>query len=177
MVLLKSEQTLQKGDKVPSFTLENYDDTTISLSDFNEQAVVILVMCNHCPYVRSKLDIIKELQSLDIPFICINSNDAEEYPEDGKEQMIELAHELGLKYYSIDETQEVAKALGAVCTPEAYLLDKEHKLVYHGRINDSMNPNDGVNEESLKDAITFLMEGKEILDWFKPSMGCSIKWK
>tara|TARA_Y100000034_G_C6841753_1_gene380928 strand:+ start:698 stop:1228 length:531 start_codon:yes stop_codon:yes gene_type:complete len=176
MVLLHSQKTLQKGDKAPNFTLENYDGSTVSLSDFTGQAVVVLIMCNHCPYVKAKFDVIKELQSLDIPFLCINSNDPEEYPEDDKEHMRNVAYELGLKYYLVDETQEIAKAYGAVCTPEAYILDKEHKLFYHGRINDAMSPEDSANEESLKDAITALDEGKKI-EWFKPSMGCSIKWK
>ena len=81
------------------------------------------------------------------------------------------------KHYLFDEIQDVARAYGAVCTPDPYVFDKQHRLVYHGRINNAMSPEDKANKNDLRDVLDKLIIGKEILNWFEPSMGCSIKWR
>jgi len=91
--------------------------------------------------------------------------------------MQKLAEEKGYKYYLLDETQEVAKAYGAVCTPDPFVFNKEHKLVYHGRINDAMSPDDQPTKHDMREVLDKVLKGDPIDEWFVPSMGCSIKWK
>jgi hypothetical protein len=136
-------------------------------------------MCNHCPYVIPKLNEIRELQDAydDVDVILINSNDPTDYPEDSFENMQKLAEEKGYKYYLFDETQEVAKAYGAVCTPDPFVFDKDHKLVYHGRIDDAMNPSDHPTKFVMAEVLDKVIAGEEVEEWFLPSQGCSIKWR
>jgi len=180
MALLHSDkQKLQPGDSAPSFSLKNVDGSTVSLSDFNDRVLVVIFMCNHCPYVKPKFDEIASLQK-DYPnavVIGINSNDTANYPEDSFDNMQKLAEEKGYKYYLLDETQEVAKAYGAVCTPDPFVFNKEHKLVYHGRINDAMSPDDQPTKHDMREVLDKVLKGDPIDEWFVPSMGCSIKWK
>ena len=91
--------------------------------------------------------------------------------------MKELAREKGYQYYLVDETQDVAKKYGATCTPDPFVFDKEHKLVYHGRINNQMEPSDEVTENTMREVLDKVLAGEEVEDWFVPSQGCSIKWK
>lgn len=180
MVLLQSERkNLQPGDHAPGFNLKNIDDKMVSLSEFQGKAVAIIFMCNHCPYVIPKMDEIASLERdfKDVVLICINSNDTVKYPEDDFEHMKEIAQEKGYALYLLDETQEVAKAYGAVCTPDPYVFDKEHKLVYHGRINNAMNPDDTPTKHDLREVLEAVTAGKPVEKWFVPSQGCSIKWK
>ena len=108
--------------------------------------------------------------------IGINSNDPA-YPGEGMENMKAFAKERGIEFpYVLDDTQEAAKAYGATCTPDPFLFDRERKLVFHGRINDEMEPGDPVSENTMADTVEKLIRGEEIGDEFKPSMGCSIKW-
>ena len=182
MVLLKSKaQTLKQGDSAPDFTLVNVDDSGISLSDFSGKIVVIIFMCNHCPYVKPKLNEIISIQNdyvnKGVVVIGINSNDPTNYPEDDYEHMQSLAKDLGFKYYLLDETQEVARVYGATCTPDPFVFDKEHKLVFHGRINNQMEPSDEVTENTMRDVLDKVLAKEKVEEWFVPSMGCSIKWK
>ena len=182
MVLLKSDaRKLKKGDKAPDFSLKNVDGSMVSLSDFEGKIVVVIFMCNHCPYVKPKMDEIAAIQNdyMDngAVVIGINSNDPSNYPEDDFENMKKLAAEKGYKYYLVDETQEVAVAYGATCTPDPFVFDKEHKLVYHGRINDQMGPDDEVTENTMRNVLDKVLAGEEVEEWFVPSQGCSIKWK
>jgi len=181
MALLKSEQTLSKGDKAPSFTLLNIDGHDVSLSQFKGKPVVIIFMCNHCPYVKAKFEELSYLEKTytakGIGFVFINPNDAENYSDDDFAHMKELARLRGYKHYLVDETQEIAMNYGAVCTPDPFVFDKDHKLVYHGRINDAMSPDAQVHHHDLREVLDGLLLGKEIKEWFVPSMGCSIKWK
>jgi len=182
MSLLKSDMNkLGKGSKAPDFSLKNVNDSMVSPSDFKGKNLVIIFMCNHCPYVKPKMDEIAEIQNeyedKDVVVIGINANDPTDYPEDDFEHMQEIAKEKGYKYYLVDETQEIAQAYGATCTPDPFVFDKEHNLVYHGRINDEMEPGQGITKHDMKEVLDKLTNNKEIENWFVPSMGCSIKWK
>jgi len=88
-----------------------------------------------------------------------------------------IAKQFGYDYYLLDETQQTAKNYGAVCTPDPFLFDKEHNLVFHGRINNAMNPEDQPSKHDLREAIELVLNNDKLEDWFVPSMGCSIKWK
>lgn len=146
---------LKKGSLAPDFTLLGTDDKKHSLNSLKgEKFTLIVFMCNHCPYVIPRLDELNKLNEK-INVIGINPNDPEKYPDDSFENMKKLPVEFP---YLIDETQEIAKKYGAVCTPDLFLFDKNLKLIYHGRIED------------IEKALTSSIE--EI-----PSQGCSIKWK
>lgn len=181
MVLLKSDsQKLQKGDRLPEFNLRNVVDehsySNVSFSD--KKAILIIFMCNHCPYVQSKFDEIERLTKIfpDIAVIGISSNDIDTYPQDGPDNMKKVAEGIGLKYYLYDESQDVAKRFGATCTPDPFLF-LDGKLVFHGRLNNAMTLEDTSTENTMELVIRDALDGKEIEPWFNPSMGCSIKWK
>ena len=180
MVLTQSFQKLNKGDAAPNFSLKGVDEKTYSLSDFQgKEGLLILFICNHCPYVKTKIDTIVKLYERykeKIAFIGINSNDPE-YEGEGMENMKKFAKERDINFpYVLDDTQEVAKAYGATCTPDPFLFDKEQKLVFHGRIDDALEPGQEVTEHTMDENIAKLLSQKEISEELKPSMGCSIKW-
>jgi peroxiredoxin len=181
MVLLKSDMgELGRGDKAPDFKIKNVDGKMVSLKDFKGIPVAIIFMCNHCPYVVPKMDEIKELQDMfkdRVKIICVSSNDVEYEPADSFENMQRLAEEKGYEYYLFDESQDMARSYGAVCTPDPFLFDKDHNLVFHGRINNAMNPHDQATKHDLREAISKMLKGEQVNEWFVPSMGCSIKWK
>ena len=183
MVLLKSQETLVTGSSCPSFSLPGVDGKTYSLDSFKDaKAFLVIIMCNHCPYVIPKIDTMINLQTMfkeqGLQVIGVNSNDAENYPEDSFENMKEYAEEWGLNFpYLFDESQEVAKAFGATCTPDPFLFDKDKKLVYHGRFDDALSPGDKVTTTDMADAIAATITGKKPERSFLYSMGCSIKWK
>ncbi len=182
MVLLASKYTkLNHGDDAPEFTLPATDGKTYSLKDIKgSKATLIIFMCNHCPYVIPKIPEIKRIaegfKDKGLAVIGINPNEDENYPEDSFEKMKDYAKMWGIHFYYLrDDSQETAKAYGAVCTPDPFLFDAELKLAYHGRIADVHGKEGGTPElygvidEFLK---TGAITGKE-----QPSMGCSIKWK
>ncbi|MGI0088278.1 MAG: thioredoxin family protein [Nitrosotalea sp.] len=182
MVLLKSEIVLKAGDKAPEFDLLGIDDKKHSLSEFNEYpALLVVFMCNHCPYVQAKVTAINEVSEKfkgKLAIIGINSNDPTNYPDDSFDSMKKFAKDRGIKFtYLVDETQEVAKMYGAVCTPDPFLFDKERRLVFHGRIDNAMKPEDSPTEKTMISNVEKLLAGKKIEKDFDPSMGCSIKWK
>ncbi len=182
MVLLESQVKLSKGDKAPDFELMGIDDKKHTLADYkNYEGVLIIFMCNHCPYVKAKIDAIKEIHEKygdKVAVVGINSNDPTNYPDDSFENMKKVAKERGLKFdYLVDDTQEVAKKYGATCTPDPFLFDKEGKLVFHGRIDDAMSPEDTPKEKTMIKNIEKLLAGETIEKDFDPSRGCSIKWK
>ena len=181
MVLTESTISLKTGDSAPEFNLKGIDDAMHSLSDYSKNGILIIFMCNHCPYVKAKIDAIKELHDKfkdQISIIGINSNDSIKYPDDDFESMKSVAKEKGLEIdYLVDETQEIAKKYGAVCTPDPCLFDSEKKLIFHGRIDDAMNPEAEVSEKVMVNNIEKLLNGLEIEKDFDPSIGCSIKWK
>jgi peroxiredoxin len=182
MVLLKSEVVLKTGDKAPEFSLLGIDDKKHSLSEFKDyQAKLIIFMCNHCPYVQAKVNAMNEIYEKfkgKIAMIGINSNDATKYPDDSFDGMKKFAKEKGLGFiYLVDETQEIAKKYGAVCTPDPFLFDSEGRLVFHGRLDNAMKPEDKPTEKTMILNIEKILSKKKIEKDFDPSMGCSIKWK
>ncbi|HII36187.1 MAG TPA: thioredoxin family protein [Nitrosopumilaceae archaeon] len=182
MVLLKSEVVLKTGDNAPDFELLGTDDKNHRLSEYKDyKGLLVVFMCNHCPYVQAKTKALVELHDKfkdRIAIIGINSNDPTNYPDDSFENMKRFAVEKGIKFtYLVDETQQVAKRYGAVCTPDPFLFDQDRKLIFHGRIDNAMRPEDVATEKTMILNIEKLLQGKKVEKDFDPSMGCSIKWK
>ena len=181
---LSYSSMLELGSKIPDFDLPNVLDDTMfsSASLIKDRPSIIMVICNHCPYV---IHYHEEFQRLERDFgsqldiVAISSNDVSSYPQDGPKAMKELFNTLGLSFpYLFDETQEIAKALKAECTPEFYLYDKNNVLVYRGRIDGSSPGKDiPITGADLRAAIDALLYGNDISAEQYPSMGCSIKWK
>jgi len=180
MVLTNSGAKLQFGANAPDFDLQGVDGKRYSLADFKgKEGLLVIFMCNHCPYVKAKISSVLELHQKfgdKVGFVGINSNDPE-YPGEGMENMKAFAKERDIGYpYVLDNTQEAAKAYGATCTPDPFLFNKDQNLVFHGRIDDALEPGDTASERTMEMKIEELLSGKDIVDEFKPSMGCSIKW-
>lgn len=175
-----SSQTLQTGQKAPDFSLKGIDGKMYSLKDFNAKALLVVFICNHCPFVHARLDDIIALQEKfksDLQVVGINSNDPK-YEGEGFENMIQFAKERKMNFtYLFDETQNVARAYGAACTPDPFLFDADRKLVFHGRINDAMDPEAKPTVPVMEINIRSLLKGEKIEKPFDPSIGCSIKWK
>ena len=175
---------LPLGTKLISFELIN----AVSEKNFSSEELeilkptLIMFICNHCPYVihyHSEIQKIYKDYKDQVNIVAISSNDIENYPQDGPEHMQDLWKELGLSFpYLFDETQMVAKAYKAECTPEFYLFDNNRKLVYRGRMDES-SPNSATlpSGKDLRDAIENLLNDREISSDQFPSMGCNIKWK
>ena len=182
MVLLESQLKLKTGDIGPDFELLGIDDKKHSLDDYNDcDGILIVFMCNHCPYVKAKVDALNEIYEKfgdKIAVIGINSNDYVNYPEDGFGAMKQIAEEKKFGFdYLLDETQEIAKKYGAMCTPDPFLFDNQKRLVFHGRIDNAMTPDEKATEKTMILNIQKLLSGKTIEKDFEPSIGCSIKWK
>ena len=175
---------LPLGTQAPNFNL--LDTVTGSFSSLHElqgeQGTVVMFICNHCPFVvhvnPELTRLAKEYQNKGIGFVAISSNDVVNYPQDSPELMKKVAQYEGYTFpYLYDETQEVAKAYDAACTPDFYLFDDDLKLVYRGQLDDS-RPGNGIplTGTNLRKAMDDLLEGKEIDPNQKPSIGCNIKW-
>jgi len=182
MVLLESQIKLKTGDVAPEFQLLGVDDKEHTLNDYgNYQGILVIFMCNHCPYVKAKIEALNELFEKfgdKIAMIGINSNDAEDYPEDSFENMKKMVKEKKFKFdYLVDTTQEIAKKYGAICTPDPFLFNNKKQLVFHGRIDNAMKPDDTASEKTMINNIKKLLAGEKIERDFDPSIGCSIKWK
>ena len=182
MVLLESKISLKTGDTAPDFSLMGIDDKIHSLESYvGSKGLLVIFMCNHCPYVKAKIDAIKQIHEKfkeSIALVGINSNDSTEYPDDSFENMKKIADEKGMKFdYLVDEKQDVAKKYGAICTPDPFLFDQNRKLVFHGRIDNAMNPDDTATESTMQKNIEKYLAGEKIEKDFDPSIGCSIKWK
>ncbi|MEL7833970.1 thioredoxin family protein [Fodinibius sp. Rm-B-1B1-1] len=172
------------GTKAPDFKLfDTVNNQLVSLDDFdNAKGLLVVFMCNHCPYVKHILDefvvAARDLQQKGIGVVAISSNDVENYPDDSPVKMAAeaRAHQFSFPYL-YDGTQEVAKAYNAACTPDFFLFDEKDELVYRGQFDDSRPGNDKpVNGKDLREAVELLFDGKVKEDQ-KPSMGCNIKWK
>lgn len=182
MVLLESQRSLNTGDKAPDFKLLGIDGKTHSPADYSDyDGLLIIFMCNHCPYVKAKIDAIKEIYQVHgnrVAVVGINSNDAVAYPDDSYDSMKAEAKERDMKFdYLVDETQEIAKKYGATCTPDPFLFDSNLKLVFHGRIDNALKPEDTATEKTMIQNISTMLDGKQVEPDFNPSIGCSIKWK
>ncbi|MFB9807960.1 thioredoxin family protein [Haladaptatus pallidirubidus] len=198
----ESEAEIERDDPVPNFELRGTDEETYTLDDFTEYEAILLVFtCNHCPYAQAKLDLLNDIAEEydEAAVVGVNSNDADEYPDDSFEAMQEWVEDGRIRYdaYLHDETQGVAKAYGAVCTPDPFLLRNEGKkaqsasersnggesrddtftLAYHGRLDDALNPDEVPTEFHIHDAIESVLAGEDVDLEFLPSRGCSIKWK
>jgi peroxiredoxin len=182
MVRMESTQILKTGQGAPSFELRGTDDKVHSLDDFEKSKLLLVIfMCNHCPYVRARIRDIMELQSkfqkVDLQIVGINSNDPN-YEGEGIENMKKFAADHNLNFpYLIDEAQNVARAYGAVCTPDPYLFNTKRELIYHGRINDALQPETVPKVPLMEINVKRLLRGERIEKDFDPSLGCSIKWK
>lgn len=182
MVLLESQIKLKTGDIAPDFELMGIDGKIHSISDYSSyKGILVIFMCNHCPYVKAKVGALNELYEKygkNIAIIGINSNDSMNYPEDSFDAMKQTAKEKGFEFdYLVDETQEIARKYGAMCTPDPFLFNAQKQLVFHGRIDNAMKPDDEVTEKTMIVNMEKLLAGEKIEKDFDPSIGCSIKWK
>jgi peroxiredoxin len=175
---------LPLGTKAPDFSLVNVDGRTVSLADFADApALLVIFMCNHCPFVKHLAAAIAQLTPVysarKVAIVGINSNDAASYPADSPEQMVREAEQRGYQFpYLYDETQEVAKAYRAACTPDFFLFDGDRRLVYRGQFDDS-RPDSGIpiTGRDLRAALDAVLAGKKPGGDQRPSIGCNIKWK
>lgn len=179
-----SYMKLNKGSAAPDFSLMGTDGKKHNLEEFKgKTALLIIFMCNHCPYVQPKMDYFVELQKkykqVGLQVVGINSNDTSKYPEDSYDRMKSWASEKSFNFpYLYDDSQKVAKSYGAECTPDPFLFDKDFKLSYHGRFDDAHGKSHKEGKTSeMEDAIKEILAGKEVSVETLPSMGCNIKWK
>jgi len=184
MALTESNE-FKLGTKAPDFTLVNtIDEKEYTLHQLKgSKGTVIMFICNHCPFViHVNSELVKmanEFQEKGINFIAISSNEIENYPQDAPKFMKEVAENLNYPFpYLFDETQEVAKAYDAACTPDFYVFDSDLKAFYHGQLDDSRPGNSAsLNGKDIRNTINYLLKGKAPDKNQKPSMGCGIKWK
>ncbi len=172
---------MQIGDQAPEFSLKGVDGKMHTLSAFSSKILVVFFTCNHCPYViaceQKILKLVDDFAGV-VEFIGINSNDAAQYPDDSYENMVKHADEIGMTWaYLYDETQEVAKEYGGVCTPHFFVFDQERKLVYQGRLDEMGKDDDPGQKHELQDALAALRDGNNVPEPVTNALGCSIKWK
>jgi thiol-disulfide isomerase/thioredoxin len=185
LIMVKTASTmLPLGTRAPEFSLLNVDGRTMTLASFErDPALLVIFMCNHCPFVKHiapKLaELASEYQQQGVAVVAINPNDAANYPDDSPERMIHEVEERGYPFpYLYDETQEVAKAYHAACTPDFFLFDKKRQLAYRGQLDSSRPGNNiPVSGEDLTRAVYAVLAGKPVPEPHKPSIGCNIKWK
>ena len=183
MVLTPS--TMQElGVYAPDFVLPDTNSNMVSLAGFSDKdALLVVFMCNHCPYVKHIADafneFVKEYQPKGLAVVGISSNDADNYPDDGPEKMAAEAARRGYVFpYLYDESQEVAKAYHAACTPDFFLFDKNRRLVYRGQFDSSRPKSDEpVTGADMRAAVDAVLQGKSPAAQQIPSLGCNIKWK
>nr|WP_010131742.1 thioredoxin family protein [Microbulbifer agarilyticus] len=171
------------GTPMPAFTLPNADGTPIDSRAFSGKPLLVMFICNHCPFVKHIADALatfgQETMPKGLGVVAINSNDFASYPEDSPAKMREEIALRGYGFeYLVDEEQSVAKAFDATCTPDFFLFDAEGKLVYRGQFDDSSPGNDApVNGRDLHAAVDAVLAGKEPVQDQVASIGCNIKWK
>jgi peroxiredoxin len=176
---------LALGTKAADFNLpDTVTGKMISLNEIkSETATVVMFLCNHCPYVQyiqhELAAFVKEYQAKGISFVGISSNDIVNYPEDSPDRMKQVAKEIGYSFpYLYDESQDIARAYHAACTPEFYVFDKDLRLAYRGQFDGSRpSLNIPVTGKDLRNALDNLINGVEVDPNQRPSVGCSIKWK
>jgi peroxiredoxin len=183
--MVRTESTmLALGTRAPDFSLLNVDGRVVSRDDFRgAPALLVIFMCNHCPYVIHVADelarLTREYLDKGVAIVGINANDPASHPQDSPEQMIHEAEARGYAFpYLFDETQEVAKAYRAACTPDFFLFDAQQRLVYRGQMDDS-RPESGipVTGKDLRAALDAVLQGRPVTERQRPSLGCNIKWK
>jgi len=183
-MVVANSTMLSLGTKAPDFSLPDTQGRTVSLEDFKDApALLVVFMCNHCPFVKHIIDefvkLVKEYQQKGAAAVGINSNDVESFLEDRPEMMAKAAKQKGFTFsYLYDQSQKVAKEYHAACTPDFFLFDGDRKLVYRGQMDDSRpGSNIPITGKDLRAALDAVLEGKEVPIRQKPSMGCDIKWK
>lgn len=183
--MVKTASTmLELGTQAPDFSLPGVDGKTVSLSDFEDRAgLLVIFMCNHCPFVihlrEALAEFGKEYQDKGLAIVGINSNDVANYPDDSPQRMAEEAKQAGYTFpYLYDESQDVAQRYRAACTPDFFLFDGDRRLVYRGQFDDS-RPQSGipVTGKDLRAACDKVLGGEAVEEQQKPSIGCNIKWK
>lgn len=175
---------LPLGTSAPDFRLVNVDGREVALGDFADSpALVVVFMCNHCPFVIHIADELArfahEYQARGAAIVGISSNDVATHPADSPERMVAEAEQRGYVFpYLYDDTQEVAKAYRAACTPDFFVFDRQRKLVYRGQFDDS-RPESGipVTGRDLRAAVDAVLAGQPVPEPQRPSLGCNIKWK
>ena len=183
---------LELGTPAPDFSLPDTDGNTVSLSSFADaEALVVMFLCNHCPFVKHIADelagLAREYQGKGVEFVAINSNDVENYPDDSPEMMKREKQQRSYSFpYLFDESQEVAKAYKAACTPDIYVFDKDRRLAYRGQFDDTRPTRNGPGDyesqnqptgADLRAALDALLAGTQPPAEQRPSIGCNIKWK
>jgi len=191
MVLINdNSKVLHIGDPMPHFSLPSTDGLIIHSQEIRDPVLTIIFTCNHCPYAQAYEDrlvaLAEDLDEEGVQFILINSNDAANYPEDDFAHMEKKVEDKGYPFpYCHDESQEIAKAYGALCTPHCFVFacpepgrgDRERKLKYKGRVDDNWKETGKVTEHNLRDACRALAQGNEPPVHEANAIGCSIKWK
>ncbi len=183
MVKTASTQMLALGAAAPGFALPDTTGRTARLSDFKGQPLVVAFLCNHCPFVQhvrgGVAAFAREYAARGLPFVGINSNDVATHPDDSPAKMKDEVRAAGYVFpYLFDESQAVAQAYKAACTPDFFLFDKAHRLAYRGQFDGSRPGNDvPVTGEDLRAAADAVLAGKRVPGEQRPSLGCNIKWK
>ena len=174
--------TLAPGAKAPDFNLKGVDGKMHSLADYaDKKALVVIVSCNHCPtvieYEDRMIAIQRDYAGKGVELIAINSNETDGHPTDSLEHMVERAKDKGFKFpYLRDDTQDIARALGAVRTPEVFLFGPGRTLVYHGRIDDNASNPSAVKRHDLREALDEVLAGKPVSVPKTTPVGCTVKW-
>ncbi len=183
MVLIDSNSTvLAIGAPLPHFQLPSADGLTIDTHMIKDPVLVVIFTCNHCPYAQAVEDrliaLAEHFDEEGAQFVLINSNDAEQYPDDSFDAMKVRYKEKGFPFpYCYDASQEVAKAYGALCTPHCFVFDQKRTLQYKGRVDDNWKNPAEVKEQNLRDAIEASLKGEAPAKQEANAIGCSIKWK
>ena len=171
------------GTAAPAFSLPGVDGETRTLDSFSDAELLVVVFtCNHCPYAIACEDrliaIQEDYRDKGVQLVAINPNDAVNYPDDSFDNMKVRAAEKGFNFpYLRDETQEVARAYDAACTPDVFVFDRDRKLLYNGRIDDNWKEPSQVTRNELRELLDAALRGETVDFAHTPSMGCSIKWK
>jgi len=175
---------LPLGTAAPDFSLEATDGATVSLATFAARKLLLVAfICNHCPFVKhiraGLAQLGRDCRQMNVGMVAINSNDTAAYPADNMDRMREEVAISGYLFpYLLDETQQVARAYDAACTPDFFLFDTDRRLVYRGQLDGSRPGNDiPVTGSDLRTAIIAVLAGKPLPGEQQPSIGCNIKWK
>jgi thiol-disulfide isomerase/thioredoxin len=183
--MVKTASTmLPLGTIAPDFRLPNIDGTMLSLGDIaTGKGLVVMFICNHCPFVKhvapELVRLANDYEPRGIRFVGISSNDVVAYPDDSPEMMKKEAAEMGYEFpYLYDETQQVAQAYRAACTPDFFVFDGDTRLVYRGQLDDS-RPGNGkpLDGSDMRRALEQILSGAQVPTDQRPSIGCNIKWK
>ena len=182
MALMESKM-VPLGTEAFDFSLPGTDGKTYSQNSFNDKEILVIIfMCNHCPYVKAVLDRLIAIQNdyagKGVQLVGINPNDDVAYPDDSMEKMMQLVSDKSIPFpYLRDDSQSVARQYDAVCTPDIYVYGSRRKLLYRGRIDDNWQDESKVSRRDLREAFDAILDGRPVPDEQVPSMGCSIKWK